>query len=346
MTASASVRVMSPEEIVASGAANPPPLLWPDGRTLFADRQMRLRQLAQGHAMAGYLDFMANLAGAQHAALQGMGEVALPEPDAFARAAQLGLAPLDAGDWPRAAAWRDALRAMVGDLRRSAPGAGVHAALDALTASSDDELELQAECLLTGVMSGLNLATAPVIAGALQVYWTHLVASVRSRVDLSGAAAAATDGLPGPFRVLADTTLCPCCGSRPTASVTRSAGGAFGQRYLHCSLCSLQWHLDGIRCAHCLATEHLLYQSLEVADASEEVAAARAARAAVQAETCGDCGHYLKIMHRDRNPLVDPVADDLATVTLDLLVSEGGRLRHGVNLMLLFGDPEPPPGAG
>ena len=51
-------------------------------------------------------------------------------------------------------------------------------------------------------------------------------------------------------------------------------------------------------------------------------------------------------MHGDRNPMVDPVADDLATVTLDLLVSDAGKLRHGVNLMLLFGEPEAPPGAG
>ncbi len=344
MTESTSTRVMSPEEIVASGAGNPPPLLWPDRYTLFAERQMRLRQLAQGHAMADYLGFMAELAGVQHAALQRFGEVPLPTPDALEHASLLGLAPLDACEWPRDAAWRSALRAMAGDLRRGAQAPGVHAALDAIERASDGELERQADCLLTGVMLGLDLATAPLIAAALQAYWTHLVLSVRDRAAARGGTGAEPDA--GPFKALADLTVCPCCGSRPTASVTRSAGGAFGQRYLHCSLCSMQWHLDSIQCAHCLATEHLVYQSLEVADAAEDVAAARAARAAVQAETCGDCGHYLKIMHRDRNPLVDPVADDLATVTLDLLVAESGKLRHGVNLMLLFGDPEAPPGAG
>ena len=35
---------------------------------------------------------------------------------------------------------------------------------------------------------------------------------------------------------------------------------------------------------------------------------------------------------------VEPLADDLATLTLDLLVSEAGFGRHGVNLLLLFGD--------
>ena len=59
----------------------------------------------------------------------------------------------------------------------------------------------------------------------------------------------------------------------------------------------------------------------------------------MQVETCDDCGHYLKLMHGDRDPMADAVADDLASLTLDLLVSESGRQRHGVNLMLLFGDP-------
>ena len=39
----------------------------------------------------------------------------------------------------------------------------------------------------------------------------------------------------------------------------------------------------------------------------------------------------------------DPAADDLASLTLDLLVSEAGYQRHGLNLMLLFGEPEPEP---
>jgi FdhE protein len=42
----------------------------------------------------------------------------------------------------------------------------------------------------------------------------------------------------------------------------------------------------------------------------------------------------------ERDYEVEPVADDLASVTLDLLVSEAGFERHGVNLMLLFGDAE------
>ena len=68
--------------------------------------------------------------------------------------------------------------------------------------------------------------------------------------------------------------------------------------------------------------------------------------AAVQAECCSECGHYLKLMHPARDNGLEPVADDLASLTLDLLVSEGGLQRHGLNLLLLFGAPDEaaPPG--
>ena len=67
-----------------------------------------------------------------------------------------------------------------------------------------------------------------------------------------------------------------------------------------------------------------------------------AERAAVEAETCEACRHYLKIVHMERDAHVEPMADDLATLTLDLLVSDAGYQRHGTNLLLLFGDSEPP----
>lgn len=335
MSHSAAVRVMSAEEIAAQAPGDTPFFHWPERATVFAERQMRLRQLSGGHAMGEFLRFMSDLAGAQQAALKRFASVPLPDQAALDRAAKAGVPPLPAVDWPRDAAWTAELRRMASELRTQAP-VGVRAALDVIDRASDDELEAQADRLLTGVMHGLNLATAPLVAAALQVYFTHMVLAVQAR------------GGQGPlnsaFGRTDDPGSCPCCGSRPTASITRASGASMGQRYLHCSLCNTQWYLERIKCAHCGGTEHMAYQSLDLSGASADDSAERAAKAAVQAETCEDCGHYLKIMHGDRDPFVDPVADDLASVTLDLLVSEAGLQRHGVNLMLLFGDPaEPPP---
>ena len=339
MVASATVRVLSPEEIATRAGGETPYLRWPERGSVFAERQMRLRQLAEGHAMGDFLRFMANVARAQQVQLGRFVSVPLPDAAALDQAAERGLPPLSAADWPRDPAWQAALHALVADLRADAP-AGVADALERLAGADDVFLERQADALLNGVMAGLDLACAPVVAAALQVYWTHMVLEVQSRHVGTGQ----------PFGRLDDETVCPCCGSRPTASITRSSGDSLGQRYLHCSLCGMQWHMVRIKCSHCLSTRALAYQSLDTADdtADAEGPSRRAAQAVIQAETCDDCGHYLKIMHTDRDPFVDPVADDLASLTLDLLVSETGKSRHGVNLMLLFGDPDaaPPPDPG
>ncbi|MFT3664951.1 formate dehydrogenase accessory protein FdhE [Piscinibacter sp.] len=335
--AAASVRVMTPEEIAARAGGETAFLHPPQRGTLFAERAMRLRQLARGHAMGDYLLFMADLAQAQQRRLEAFPSVPLPDAAALDRAFGMGRPPLPAADWPRDPAWHGAARQIAADLQRGAPP-GAKAALDVAAQADADWLERQADCLLTGVMEGLDLATAPLVAAALQVYWTHMATALLAQPPERGA----------PFGRIDDETACPCCGSRPTASITRSSGESLGQRYLHCSLCGLQWHMVRIKCPSCLSTKRMAYQSLDTAGADDggeggEGGRSRAASAALQAETCDDCHSYLKIMHTDRDPFVEPVADDLASVTLDLLVSDAGYQRHGVNLMLLFGAPEAPP---
>jgi FdhE protein len=337
MATTATVRVMTPEEIAAQAGGETPFLQWPDRRTVFAEREMRLRQLAGGHAMRDFLLFMADLAHAQHELLQRYPAVALPGAEAIDHAAKMGLPPLPAEDWPRDPRWREGLRSMLDAVAPRVPE-GARPVVERLRNTGGQVIEAQADALLGGTMAGMDIAAAPLIGAALQVYWMQMVGEVRSAHDAGGQ----------PFGRIDDKTVCPCCASRPTASITRAAGGATGQRYLHCSLCGTQWHMGRTQCAHCLSTKSIAFQSLQRADAEAGADAdAGAARAAVQAETCDDCGHYLKVMYGDRDPQVDPIADDLATLTLDLLVAESGKQRHGVNLMLLFGDPDaPPPGAG
>jgi FdhE protein len=334
MTASATVRVMSPEEIAARAGGETPFLHWPQRESVFAEREMRLRQLARGHAMEDYLGFLARIAHQQQGLLKTFPSVPLPDAQAADRAARAGLPLIPAADWPRDPAWRQVVRDMSRALSQEVSGK----AADVLANLADaDEvfLERQADALLHGLVTGLDLATAPVVGAALQVYWTHMLLATRDFHQGQGQ----------PFGRIDDETVCPCCGSRPTASVTRSAGESLGQRYLHCSLCGQQWHMVRIKCPHCLSGKSLAYQSLTGTSGDSDSAAATAK---VQAETCDDCGTYLKIVHTDRDPFVDPVADDVASVTLDLLVAETGKERHGVNFMLLFGDGggDPPPDQG
>ena len=293
---------------------------------------MRLRQLAAGHAMRDYLIFVADIAQAQQRELNRGLAVPLPDRNALQRAAAAGMPPLPAADWPRPLVWLDVLRRMVGTLRERVPAGAASDTLKQIAAASDDELDMQADRLLNGVMLGLNLGWAPLIGAAQQVLWSDLVLQTEAHAQAVGQPA---------FGRVSDAAGCPACGSRPTASVVRIDGRHNGLRYVHCSLCSLQWHRVRIECTHCGRNDKIHYQTLQ-AQAGAGSNPTGAAEGAVRAECCDDCGHYLKIVQMDKDPHAEPVADDLASLTLDLLVSETGAQRHGVNLMLLFGDPDAP----
>ena len=59
-----------------------------------------------------------------------------------------------------------------------------------------------------------------------------------------------------------------------------------------------------------------------------------------QGRVCEECGTYLKICYMEHDPRVEPVADAVASVLLDLLVVATGKGPSGVNLLLIHGDAE------
>lgn len=323
-------RLRTPEEIALRAGIELPRLLLPKPESVFSERAVRLRQLAAGHPMRDYLLLIAVVCEAQHDRLQSHPAIALPDAEQAEIAAQRGEPLLGTERWPRDPVWRSELRALLRLVLDRLPAdnparAGVQAAIDL----PDDRLEQQVGRLLAGITIGLDMAIAPLIAAGLQLHWTHLVAA-------TGAA------LSEPFGLVRDPSRCPCCGSLPTASLTRVGGDQEGYRYLHCALCSAQWHMVRVKCTHCESTAGIQYQALQaLADPKQPTR-----REPVQAETCDGCHHYLKILHMERDLQVEPIADDLASLTLDLLVADAGYQRHGTNLLLLFGDDDgdPPPG--
>lgn len=333
MTLSQAIPLLSPEEIAVRAGQQVSYLRLPQRGALFFERETRLRQLAAAHPMRDFLLFAAELARAQHAVLQSYPAVALPDAAALDAAARAGQAPLPALLWPRDPAWRAGLRQMLEALLPRLAGSPARQAVHALQQMGEQELEQQADRLLHGIMLGLDMAAAPLIAAGLQAYWTHLVLSTE---------VARGAGREPPFGRTVDATLCPCCASLPTASVARIDASGGNYRYLHCSLCSTQWHMVRIKCSHCEGTKGINYESVQpLAEAG-----AAPVKQSAEAETCDECHHYLKIVRMDRDPYVEPAADDLATLTLDLLVSEAGFLRHGVNLLLLYGEADDDGGGG
>jgi len=90
-------QINSPEDIKQRSGLEVPPLLLPDPGKLFAERALRLRQLAAGHAMRDYLMLMAVVCGLTAIVTNFMSNTAtaaLMAPLAVPIAVQGGVSPL------------------------------------------------------------------------------------------------------------------------------------------------------------------------------------------------------------------------------------------------------------
>ncbi|MDK9705079.1 MAG: formate dehydrogenase accessory protein FdhE [Sulfuritalea sp.] len=297
--------------IPIKSSSEPPHVIAPDAATIYATRAQRFDQLAEGHSLGDWLRFLATITRAQHAALQSLPALALPEASQLARTREHRMPPLPAQSWPRDPLWQTALREIAVAIADAAPEPAKKD-LARLAGFDDERLEALAGRVLHTELYGDDVALLPYVAAALQVVWTagaaRLGASRISALDVPG--------------------VCPCCGFLPVASVVRGVGEVGNLRYLHCALCNTEWNLVRIKCSSCDATEGISYRHLE--------AKGLQGADAVRAEICDSCKSYLKIVYQEKGP-VDPVADDLATLALDILVDEAGYARSGPNLLLAPG---------
>jgi FdhE protein len=298
--------ILQPGQIEAP-AGEIPFLRLPARDTFFKDRAARFRQLASGHKMGDLLVFMARLADAQQAALSNFPSVPLPDAGQLASCRLHGMPPLAARSWKRDPAWRAALLEIADTMSAHVPQAGQEA-VARLRSLNEDSLEKTADMILDGRFHDMDLAAAPFIAAALQAYWVHMAASL-------GTAAFGRSDTPN---------LCPVCASAPVASVVRIGGAEQGLRYLHCSLCASEWHMVRAKCSNCESAKSIAYYGIT------------GDQGAIKAEACEECGSYLKILYMDKDPQLDPTADDLASLTLDILMDEAGLQRSGPNLFLLL----------
>lgn len=297
--------ISQPEEI-ARPVGEIPFLHLPQRSAVFRDRAARLRALAQGHSLKDYLLFAASICDAQHDALQAFPEVPLPSEQQLALCREHGMPPLSVQGWPREPAWRGALRQIAARVGEDA-NRNTGETLAGLQQMDGAALEALADAILAGRYGSIDLAVGPFVAAALQVYWTHMATSLGNRA----------------FGRSDVASLCPVCGSHPASSIVRIGGAEQGLRYLNCSLCEAQWHMVRVKCSNCESTKGIAYYSIE------------GASDAVKAESCDQCHTYLKIAYMEKDPHVDPIADDVATLALDLMMDESGKSRSGPNLFLM-----------
>ncbi len=286
-----------------------PPLLFPSLKNLYLRRAARLRQLADKNPLGDYLRFAAVIAEAQEIVLY-------DHPlymDLHARlvaTAAIEIPPLDIHTLPRALHWQRVLHSLIAELKPEMSGQAL-VVLENLEKTSVPELETMASALFNNAFSQVSSDKAPFIWAALSIYWAQMAALIPGK-------ARAEYGEQRQF--------CPVCGSVPVAGVVHMGGDPHLLRYLHCNLCESEWYVAQDKCSNCEQTHDLHYWSLD------------SGQGLVKAESCGDCDTYLKMLYQEKDPAVEPVADDLASLVLDARMEQEGFARSSLNPYLFPGE--------
>ncbi len=280
------------------------PLRLPDPALLFEGRAGRLAKLAEGSATPEYLLLLSRVAAGQRRAVRDVpvSPVRAPAP------APGDEPPLRAERVPRDATWRRMLSVVLS--AAEAPGLPPETvtALRQLSGAGAAELEALADAVLAGDVPADRVAAAPFVGAALQAWFGALSARLDPAVVPAGSAA------------------CPACGSPPVASVIQARDRL---RYLSCSLCVAEWNFPRLHCIVCRKDDQLAYYGVE-------------GDPGVKGEACGRCRVYVKVFDVEKRAGVEPVADDLATLALDVMLAEEGWRRAASNLYLAAPAVEPP----
>ena len=295
------------------GVKAPEALTLPNPATRFARSAARLEALSAGHPMMEWLRFMGQLAQAQHVVTNALRPFPGPSQTAVDQAVGAQMPPLAADGHRRDPAWRDGLAMLLDDVNNRTIPPLARAVIVNMRDWETGALEALADEFLHGAVASAEAGAALYAAAALQVYFTRLAA-----------------GLPAAsLRLLPQRGLCPCCGSTPVSGVVTASGRTPGTRYLYCSLCATAWNHVRATCINCGETRSLSLRGIE-GDSG-----------AIKAETCNECHTYAKMLYQARDMKVDPFADDLATLGLDLLVADAGWARHAPNPLALVSSDGP-----
>ena len=297
-----SIRILPENEIKQAAASyTAPPLLFSNPKNLYQRRAARLRELAQDHPLADYLLFAAAIADAQLALLESMPIPQDPRLQALS-SEQLANKPLDVKNWQRDSIWRKLLTALLEKLKPSANDQ-ILTTIEWLEKAADSELEELADNVLVQEFATISSDKAVFVWAALSLYWLQLVQQIPHNAKQES-----TENL----------HCCPVCNTAPTASLVHF-GSQQGLRYLHCALCESEWNMVRSQCSNCGQNKELDYWSIDDY------------MAAIRSESCGSCKSYLKIMFQEKEPKVEVIADDLASLFLDMEMEEKGFMKSGLN---------------
>jgi FdhE protein len=277
-----------------------------DPLQLFARRTERFSVLAMGHELRPYLLFLAELSRLQHQLQDGLPQPDLPDAESLARAREYAMPPLNRTGFVPTELTDETLDRLLSFASTMVMPEAASAALARLQSATSSERHGMIQSVLASSVPIEELAEHGFIAAALQVHFARMAVEI----DASSLVPVG-DG------------VCPVCGSPPATTMIVGWQGAHGSRYCACSLCGALWNYVRIKCTLCSSTKGISYQEIEGGPGT------------IKAEACDSCRCYVKILHQQKDPQLESIADDVASLGLDLLMQEKGYRRGGVNPFLL-----------
>lgn len=276
----------------------------PDPATLFARRAERFAARAEGHELAPYLRFLADIARTQAALLPTLPPLAPIPADHAARAAEHGMPPIDRARLANDPALIDTIARFLAEAAAIPMPEQAAAVLARLRTDAAAQRRHLANALEDAVAADA-IAEHVFVAAALQLHAARLAALLQA--DLLKPVG---------------TGVCPACGGAPVTSVLVDRPGAHNARYCVCATCATEWNAVRVTCVLCGNTEGIAYHHLEGRDNG------------IAGETCNACQGYVKLLSQAEHPELDPVADDVASLGLDLKLQDAGWRRGAVNPFL------------
>lgn len=286
-----------------------PLLFYPTPKLIYQHRYERLLQLAKNNPFADYLQFCAIIAKTQNQLIQN-NPIHCDLTNITQTAAARDLSPLSLENYPLTEKWLEYFYPILESVKEI--NESITKTINTLAQYKKPQLMEKAQQLLQGDLTHIDSGESLFIWAALSVYYAQLASKI------TGKAVAQL----GEKRF-----LCPVCNSEPTASVIHLGSNA-GLRYLHCGLCETQWHVPRVKCTNCDNLAELTYFSL-----NDE-------KSPVKTECCDHCHSYLKIFNQECDPHIEVVADDIASLMLDMKTEEAGYTKSGINPFLFANQPE------
>lgn len=294
---------LKPDPAMIGGVPQAPMAILPDPLKLFDKRAKRFAFLAEhGGNLEPYLRFLGDLTALQARLASDLPPLpALPD-DRIELSRASRMPPIDRAALASDPAMHDTLARFCTEAEALDMPDVARQALQAVSAAGIADRHWLLTNVLSDTIPDDSVAPHLFVGAAVQLHLTRLAATLDPAKLV-------------PIRV----GVCPCCGGKPATSSVMGTAGIENVRYAACASCATQWNEVRIKCLCCGSNKSISYRSVETEEAT------------VKAELCGECHSWVKILYQVKNHSLEAVADDVASLGLDLLMKDTDFRRGGFN---------------